>query len=95
VQLNNPVGGLKAISGANPKNAAIWFEPKHVKGVHYWRSWCVVKAGKAVEVNCQNMIYSRNPGLVRLALPAQPVDATPSSQLIRQHFGTENRFVRL
>jgi len=27
-----------------------------------------VKAGKAVEVNCQNMIYTRNVGLVRLAL---------------------------
>jgi len=28
-------------------------------------------------------------------VPAQPVDATPSSQLIRQHFGMEDRFVRL
>src|SRR5258706_16344838 len=26
-------------------------------------------------------------GLVRVTLPAQPVDATPPSQLIRQHFG--------
>ncbi len=25
----------------------------------------------------------------------QPVDATPSSQLIRQHFPMENRFARL
>jgi hypothetical protein len=53
------MGRLKGISGANPKNAAIWFEPKHVKGVHCGHSWCVVKAGKVMEVNCQNMMFSR------------------------------------
>jgi hypothetical protein len=31
----------------------------------------------------------------RLPVPAQPVDATPSSQLIRQYFPLENRSVRL
>jgi hypothetical protein len=30
-----------------------------------------------------------------LTLPVQTVDATPSSQLIRQHFPMEKRFVRL
>jgi len=36
----------------------------------------------------------RNP-LVRLALRAQPVDATPSNQLFRQYFPLQNRSVRL
>jgi len=31
----------------------------------------------------------------RLMLRAQPVDATPSSQSIRQHFPMENDFARL
>src|SRR6266850_8109987 len=33
--------------------------------------------------------------LVRFSVPAQPVDATPSNQLIRQYFPLENRSVRL
>ena len=33
--------------------------------------------------------------LVRFAVRAQPVDATPSNPLIGQHFPMENRFVRL
>jgi len=31
----------------------------------------------------------------RLVVPAQPVDATPSNQLMRQYFSLENRSVRL
>jgi hypothetical protein len=46
---------LKGISVANPQHAAIWFEPKDVKSVHYLRSWHVIKAGSAVKVTCQNM----------------------------------------
>jgi hypothetical protein len=34
------------------------------------------------------------PGAPRLTLPAQPVDATPSKQLIGQWFPIENRSVR-
>jgi hypothetical protein len=33
--------------------------------------------------------------LVRFPLPAQPVDATPSNQLIRRYFPIENPSVRL
>jgi hypothetical protein len=31
----------------------------------------------------------------RLVVPAQPVDATPSKQQIRQYFSLENRPIRL
>jgi len=44
----------------------------------------------------KTIAIQRNPTVsARLTLPAQTVDATPSSHLIRQHFTVENRFVLL
>jgi transposase len=40
-------------------------------------------------------ISKQGNSLLRFLLPAQPVDATASNQLILRHFGVGNGFVRL
>src|SRR5713226_6072706 len=50
---------------------------------------------KATIDRCYCFVWSASTVDVRLLVPAQPVDATPSNQLIRQYFPLENQSIRL
>ena len=65
----------------------------HIMGV--WSGIAPVDTSFRYAPGYRQINWNNLPVSSRLTLPAQPVDATPSNQLIRQCFPLENRSVRL